>query len=125
MANAITIQALQDASLDAKSLEEVVNGDENVVVTTRLGETYPSVKSVLVNVISKLGAVAGGNLGIYSSEALGIEGTGDGDMFWVFPNIDNDLDSLVLYQNSSGTAVELYELLNLNQFMIMEGEMWA
>src|SRR5699024_6920114 len=34
----------KDASLDVKSLEEVVNGDENVVVTTRLGETYPSVK---------------------------------------------------------------------------------
>lgn len=44
MAEPISIQQLKDASLDVKSLEEVVNGDENVVVTTRLGETYPSVK---------------------------------------------------------------------------------
>ena len=44
MADAITIKALQDASLDAKSLEEVVNGDEAKQVTTRKGETYPSVK---------------------------------------------------------------------------------
>lgn len=44
MANAITVKALQDASLDAKSLEEVVNGNDAKQVTTRLGETYPSVK---------------------------------------------------------------------------------
>lgn len=57
MAEPISIQQLKDASLDVKSLEEVVNGDENVVVTTRLGEIYPSIKSVLENTISRLGFV--------------------------------------------------------------------
>ena len=57
MAEPISIQQLKDASLDVKSLEEVVNGDENVVVTTRLGETYPSVKSVLENMVSNLGFI--------------------------------------------------------------------
>lgn len=47
MADAITIKALQDASLDAKSLEEVVNGNESKQVTTRKGETYPSVKKAI------------------------------------------------------------------------------
>lgn len=47
MADAITIKALQDASLDAKSLEEVVNGGDAKQVTTRLGETYPSVKKAI------------------------------------------------------------------------------
>lgn len=47
MADAITIKALQDASLDAKSLEDVVNGDEAKQVTTRKGETYPSVKKAI------------------------------------------------------------------------------
>lgn len=47
MADAITIKALQDASLDAKSLEEVVNGNETKQVTTRLGESYPSVKKAI------------------------------------------------------------------------------
>ena len=47
MADAITIKALQDASLDAKSLEEVVNGNDTKQVTTRLGETYPSVKKAI------------------------------------------------------------------------------
>ncbi len=47
MAESITIKALQDASLDAKSLEEVVNGNEVKQVTTRKGETYPSVKKAI------------------------------------------------------------------------------
>lgn len=47
MADAITIKALQDASLDAKSLKEAVNGSETKQVTTRLGETYPSVKKAI------------------------------------------------------------------------------
>lgn len=47
MADAITIKALQDASLDAKSLEEVVNGNDAKQVTTRLGENYPSVKKAI------------------------------------------------------------------------------
>lgn len=47
MADAITIKALQDASLDAKSLEDVVNGNETKQVTTRLGESYPSVKKAI------------------------------------------------------------------------------
>lgn len=72
-----------------------------------------------------LSAVSGGGLGIYSSEVLGIEGTVEGDMFWVFPNIDNDLDNLVLYQNSSSTAVELYEQNNLNQFMYREEQSYV
>ena len=50
MAEPISIQQLTDASLDVKSLEEVVNGDENVVITTRLGETYPSVKGSIKKV---------------------------------------------------------------------------
>ncbi|MBO1529661.1 SGNH/GDSL hydrolase family protein [Psychrobacter sp. F1192] len=47
MANEITLKALQDASVDAKSLEEVVNGNESKQVTTRLGESYPSVKKAI------------------------------------------------------------------------------
>lgn len=47
MAESITIKALQDASLDAKSLEEVVNGNDTKQVTTRLGETYPSLSNAL------------------------------------------------------------------------------
>lgn len=47
MAEPISIQQLKDASLDVKSLEEVVNGNETKQVTTRLGESYPSVKKAI------------------------------------------------------------------------------
>ena len=58
MAEPISIQQLKDASLDVKSLEEVVNGNENVVVTTRLGETYPSVKGSIKKVFETGGLPA-------------------------------------------------------------------
>lgn len=47
MADAITIAQLKDASLDAASLGELANGDENTQVVTRTGETYPSAKKAI------------------------------------------------------------------------------
>ena len=47
MADPITLKALQDASLDAKSLEVATNGDDNTDVTTRLGQTYPTLAKAI------------------------------------------------------------------------------
>lgn len=47
MTEPITIEQLKNASLDAKTLEEVVNGDENSDVTSRLGATYPTLDRAL------------------------------------------------------------------------------
>ena len=47
MAEPITLDQLKNASLDAKTLEAVVNGNTNTIVTSRLGETYPSLKKLL------------------------------------------------------------------------------
>ncbi len=58
MAESITIKALQDASLDAKSLEEVVNGNDAKQVTTRLGESYPSVKKAITQIFENGGLPA-------------------------------------------------------------------
>ena len=54
MAEPISIQQLKNASEDAISLGEAVNGDENSVVTTRLGETYPTLSNALNQIDSKL-----------------------------------------------------------------------
>lgn len=54
VAEPITIQKLIDASLDSDSLEVVVNGDENTDVTTRLGESYPTVKKA-INLMTQAG----------------------------------------------------------------------
>ena len=47
MATPITFTQLQNASADAQTLEVVVNGDENTDVTTRLGNTYPTLDKAL------------------------------------------------------------------------------
>ena len=44
---AITLTQLQNASADAQTLEVVINGDENTDVTTRLGNTYPTLDKAL------------------------------------------------------------------------------
>ncbi|MGP9691062.1 hypothetical protein ACT3S4_04455 [Psychrobacter sp. AOP30-A2-5] len=41
------VQAIANTRVDATSLEKVVNGDENTQVTTRLGESYPTVKKAI------------------------------------------------------------------------------
>ena len=47
MANAITMQQLANASVDVQTLEQVVNGDNNTDVTSRLGNTYPTLDKAL------------------------------------------------------------------------------
>ena len=47
MAEPITLDQLKNASLDAKTLEAVINGDDNTDVTSRLGETYPTLAKTL------------------------------------------------------------------------------
>lgn len=54
MAEPITMQQLADASVDAQSLQEVVNGDENTDVDSRLGESYPSIKKA-INLMTQAG----------------------------------------------------------------------
>lgn len=47
MTEPISLEQLKNASLDAKTLEEVINGDDNTDVTSRLGATYPTLDKAL------------------------------------------------------------------------------
>ena len=58
MAEPITIQSLINASLDANSLGEFANGDENTTVVARLGETYPSAKKAIKDMFENGGVPA-------------------------------------------------------------------
>lgn len=101
MADAITIKALQDASLDAKSLEEVVNGDDAIQVTTRLGETYPSVKKAIKTMFENGGFPAT----TFDTKAkMTTEGASlaDGDYAWVTDDTDANNG---LYIKKSGVWV--------------------
>lgn len=108
MAEPISIQQLKDASLDVKSLEEVVNGDENVVVTTRLGETYPSVKGS----ISKLFENGGLPAEPFETKAqMEIDGAvlADGD----YAQVTDDTVNNGLYVKKAGAWVKSdYDPLN-------------
>lgn len=115
---------------NAENLDQAVN-TKSKTWRDRFGVLRPSLAGATdpagaiqdaITVALNAAAISGSTT--YRTTALGIAGTDNGDMFWVFPNNDNDLENLVLYQNSNGTAVELYEQYNLNQFMITEGDIW-
>lgn len=47
MADILTMQDLANGHLDVKALGEAANGDENTIVTTRTGNTYPSAERAI------------------------------------------------------------------------------
>lgn len=130
MADAITIKALQDASLDAKSLEDVVNGDEAKQVTTRLGETYPSVKKA-IKMLFENGGIAGrfktlvdlqASSLVDGAYALVSDDAGDkngiyikDDGIWVKSEYDvltslkNYKNALISSEKSSGNLLDLFD----------------
>lgn len=52
------MQDLANGHLDVKALGEAANGDENTIVTTRTGNTYPSVKKAIKTVFENGGLPA-------------------------------------------------------------------
>ena len=53
MTEPITIEQLKNASLDAKTLEQVINGDDNTIVESRLGANYPTLAHALQRISEK------------------------------------------------------------------------
>ena len=47
VADILTMQGLANGHLDVKALGEAANGDENTIVTTRTGNTYPSAERAI------------------------------------------------------------------------------
>lgn len=56
MAELLTMQDLANGHLDIKALGEAANGDENTIVTTRTGNTYPSAERA-INIMFKNGGL--------------------------------------------------------------------
>lgn len=54
MADIITVQELQDASLDVQALERFINGDDTQDVLTRLSKRYPTLQKALKRVSTKI-----------------------------------------------------------------------
>lgn len=56
MPELLTLQDLANGHLDVKALGEAANGDENTIVTTRTGNTYPSAERA-INIMFKNGGL--------------------------------------------------------------------
>lgn len=56
MSELLTMQDLANGHLDVKALGEAANGDENTIVTTRTGNTYPSAERA-INIMFKNGGL--------------------------------------------------------------------
>ncbi len=56
MSELLTLQDLANGHLDVKALGEAANGDENTIVTTRTGNTYPSAERA-INIMFKNGGL--------------------------------------------------------------------
>tara|TARA_R110002051_G_scaffold293_5_gene1232 strand:- start:4710 stop:7688 length:2979 start_codon:yes stop_codon:yes gene_type:complete len=56
MPELLTMQDLANGHLDVKALGEAANGDENTIVTTRTGNTYPSAERA-INIMFKNGGL--------------------------------------------------------------------
>ena len=56
MADILTMQDLANGHLDVKALGEAANGDENTIVTTRTGNTYPSAERA-INIMFRNGGL--------------------------------------------------------------------
>lgn len=97
MTKPITIEQLQNASRDAKTLEQVVNGDENTDVTSRLGVTYPTLDKAIKLILENglLGATPFANHQLLLSSSL------DNDSYAVVTDDDNPIKNGI-YQKVDG-----------------------
>ena len=102
---AITLTQLQNASADAQTLEVVINGDENTDVTTRLGNTYPTLDKAL-KLIMQHGLVGSTPYRTYA-DLLG--STLAGNSYGIVTS-DSDLSKNGLWQKIDG--VWAYSQLN-------------
>ncbi|MBC70416.1 GDSL-type esterase/lipase family protein [Acinetobacter sp.] len=62
MADIVTKEDLENASIDAKDLGECVNGNETGIITPRLGDPYPTLPAAIASVENKGGYITIPNL---------------------------------------------------------------
>lgn len=112
MTEPITLEQLKNASLDAATLEQVINGDENTDVTSRLGATYPTLdrasKMMLENGL--LGATP------YTSYQVMTSSNHDDNKYAVVTH-DRDPKKNGLYLKSAGSWI--YLRYNTQQEMLL------
>ena len=62
---------------------------------------------------------------IYETITEGLDGTSDGEYFWVYPNNLNSIENLTLFKRVDAMTEELlFVQYNLNEYMSEEGAEW-
>ncbi|WP_227430379.1 hypothetical protein [Psychrobacter sp. I-STPA6b] len=97
MADAITLEQLANASLDAQALETAINADDNTDVTTRLDRQYPSLAKAMRLIVenSLIGATP------FTTYAQMTESSLANDSYAVVTN-DSDVNKNGIYQKKDG-----------------------
>lgn len=110
-------QIAQDAAQQAAS--SVISGVDGQVAVAQSAADRAEAALEGVEQALDLGAA-----NIYLDVASGLAATEDTDNFWVVPNEGDGIENLTLYNNNASEAVKLYELYNLDSYMIEEGANW-
>lgn len=112
MVELLSLEDLANGRLDAKSLGEAANGDENTTVITRTGETYPSAKKAIKTMFASGGLPAQG----FETKAQMISTITTTGQYGL---VTNDGDNNGLYiKTSSGFARSEYDpLLNTKTYV--------
>lgn len=103
MSELLTMQDLANGHLDVKALGEAANGDENTIVTTRTGNTYPSAERA-INSILRQGTI---EATIFNNWLLMVTDAALLDDAYALVTSDPDSDRNGYYQKRLGVWVRL------------------
>ncbi len=113
VADILTMQDLANGHLDVKALGEAANGDENTIVTTRTGNTYPSAERA-INIMFQNGGLPAKPFPTLAK--MGTEGASlaDGQLAMVY----NETANNGLYVKTAGAWVKSdYDPAGLSSFI--------
>lgn len=125
MSSTLNTQLVNELVSDMTSFANFMYKPAGFKVTRRLA---PSIDT-LQYYVDRLSLTVDQTLGLYAADiykdvATGLAATEDTNNFWVVPNAVDDLANLTLYNNAASVAVKLYELYNLESYMIEEYANW-
>lgn len=101
MPELLTMQDLANGHLDVKALGEAANGDENTIVTTRTGNTYPSAERA-INIMFQNGGLPAEPFATKAKMEIEGASLADGKLAQVY----NEEANNGLYVKSAGTWVK-------------------
>lgn len=101
VADILTMQDLANGHLDVKSIGELANGDENTIVTTRTGNTYPSAERA-INIMFGLGGLPAAPFSTLAKMETDGASLADGQLAMIY----NETGQNGLYEKKDGVWIK-------------------